>query len=243
MEKDRKPPENNPPSKKGVEVMEQLVKERKGEKQKNKVSIVNNWVDTYDDDVPPKQIQISDYYYALNIRNISSESNTEGVVENIKGNKIVSYEFPNLVGKCTPQRTVLFMPSNNYISNYSNWPEAYDYVIQQNPSSYFNGQLIDNPIGIYNEDTQLGYYAANFNICLTSSLANVNSSSQDVTIDIEIVKSGGSTTPHLLNDVTVPAGTTLVWETKVVLTTGDKIQGLCSAASSIDFTINYLKQT
>ena len=27
------------------------------------------------------------------------------------------------------------------------------------------------------------------------------------------------------------------------LTTGDKIQGLCSAASSIDFTINYLKQT
>ena len=63
------------------------------------------------------------------------------------------------------------------------------------------------------------------------SFANVNSSSQDVTIDIEIVKSGGSTTPHLLNDVTVPAGTTLVWETKVVLTTGDKIQGLCSAAS------------
>ena len=47
------------------------------------------------------------------------------------------------------------------------------------------------------------------------SFANVNSSSQDVTIDIEIVKSGGSTTPHLLNDVTVPAGTTLVWETKV----------------------------
>ena len=32
MEKDRKPPENNPPSKKGVEVMEQLVKERKEEK-------------------------------------------------------------------------------------------------------------------------------------------------------------------------------------------------------------------
>ena len=75
------------------------------------------------------------------------------------------------------------------------------------------------------------------------SFANVNSSSADVTIDIEIVKSGGSTTPHLLNDVTVPAGTTLVWETKVVLTTGDKIQGLCSSASSIDFTINYLKQT
>ena len=75
------------------------------------------------------------------------------------------------------------------------------------------------------------------------SFANVNASSQDVTIDIEIVKSGGSVTPHLLNDVTVPAGTTLVLTTKVVLTTGDKIQGLCNTASSIDFTINYLKQT
>ena len=65
MEKDRKPPENNPPSKKGVEVMEQLVKERKEQKQKNKVSIVNDWTDMCADDVPPKQIQISDYYYAF----------------------------------------------------------------------------------------------------------------------------------------------------------------------------------
>ena len=59
MEKDRKPPVNNPPSEKGVEVMEQLVKERKEEKQKNIVSIVNNWVDMCADDVPPKQLQIS----------------------------------------------------------------------------------------------------------------------------------------------------------------------------------------
>ena len=65
MENDRKPPENNPPSKKGVEVMEQLVKERKEQKQKNKVSIVNDWTDMCADDVPPKQIQISDYYYAF----------------------------------------------------------------------------------------------------------------------------------------------------------------------------------
>ena len=81
MEKDRKPPVNNPPSEKGVEVMEQLVKEREEEVKKSKlyedvqkekqwkniykVSIVNDWTDTYDDDVPPKQIQISDYYYAF----------------------------------------------------------------------------------------------------------------------------------------------------------------------------------
>jgi len=75
------------------------------------------------------------------------------------------------------------------------------------------------------------------------TFSNVSSSSADVTIDIEVVKSGGSVTPHLLNDISIPFGTTLVWQTKVVLTTGDKIQGLCSAASSVDFTINYLKQT
>ena len=75
------------------------------------------------------------------------------------------------------------------------------------------------------------------------TFSNVSASSADVTIDIEIVKSGGSVTPHLLNDVSIPFGTTLVWQTKVVLTTGDKIQGLCSAASSVDFTINYLEQT
>ena len=72
-----------------------------------------------DKDTDARLLKNGDYHYALNIRNISSESNTEGVVENIKGNKIVSYEFPNLVSKCTPQRTVLFMPSNNYYLNYS----------------------------------------------------------------------------------------------------------------------------
>ena len=78
MEKDRKPPMNNPPSEKGVEVMEQMYKEKEEAMKKSKlyedvqkegkvniVSIVNDWTDTYDDDVPPKQIQISDYYYAF----------------------------------------------------------------------------------------------------------------------------------------------------------------------------------
>jgi len=138
-----------------------------------------------DKDTDPRLLKNGDYHYALNIRNISSESNTEGVIENIKGNKIVSYEFPNLVGKCTPQRTVLFMPSNNYISNYSNWPEAYDYVIQQNPSAYFNGQLIDNPISSYVSDTEQGYYAATFNIGLTSSLSNINTPEIQAPIEYE----------------------------------------------------------
>ena len=78
MENDRKPPVNNPPSEKGVEVMEQMYKEKEEVMKKsklyedvqkegkvNKVSIVNDWADMCADDVPPKQIQISDYYYAF----------------------------------------------------------------------------------------------------------------------------------------------------------------------------------
>lgn len=73
--------------------------------------------------------------------------------------------------------------------------------------------------------------------------ANVNSSGADVTIDVEVVKSGGSVHPHILNDITVPFGTTLRVDTKVVLETGDSLRGLCSTASSIDFVVSYLRQT
>ena len=90
---DRKPPENNPPSKKGMEVMEQLVKEREEEMKKSKlyedvqkekqwkniykVSIVNDWTDMCADDVPPKQIQISDYHYAFIENGVSSSLSME----------------------------------------------------------------------------------------------------------------------------------------------------------------------
>ena len=81
---DRKPPENNPPSKKGVEVMEQLVKERKEEKQMNKVSIVNANYDmanvgdfTRLQDVP-KQIRISDYNYAF-VQNENASGRFESI--------------------------------------------------------------------------------------------------------------------------------------------------------------------
>ena len=84
MEKDRKPPENNPPSKKGVEVMEQLVKERKEEKQMNKASIVNANYDmanvgdfTRLQDVP-KQIRISDYNYAF-VQNENASGRFESI--------------------------------------------------------------------------------------------------------------------------------------------------------------------
>ena len=74
-------------------------------------------------------------------------------------------------------------------------------------------------------------------------LANVNSSSQDVTVDLEVVKSGGSVHPHILNDITLPFGTSLKLYTKILLETGDCLRGLSNTASSVDFVVSYLKQT
>ena len=66
-------------------------------------------------------------------------------------------------------------------------------------------------------------------------VSNVNSSSADVTIDLSVTKSGG-TLRHILNNVSLPFGTTIEITTKITLETGDKLQGLCSSASSENTT-------
>ena len=73
-------------------------------------------------------------------------------------------------------------------------------------------------------------------------ISNVNSSSADVTVDLSVTKSGG-TLRHVLNNVSLPFGTTIVVDSKIVLETGDKLQGLCSSASSADYNVSFLRQT
>jgi|TARA_R100000353_G_scaffold33754_2_gene27077 hypothetical protein len=73
-------------------------------------------------------------------------------------------------------------------------------------------------------------------------LSNVSSSSADVTVDLSVTKSGGSLR-HILNNVSLPFGTTIEIQTKIALETGDKLQGLCSAASSCEFNVTFLRQT
>ena len=73
-------------------------------------------------------------------------------------------------------------------------------------------------------------------------VSNVSASSADVTIDLSVIKSGG-TLRHVLNNVSLPFGTTIEITTKIVLETGDKLQGLCSAASSAEYNVSFLKQT
>ena len=73
------------------------------------------------------------------------------------------------------------------------------------------------------------------------SLSNISGTSADVTVDLSITKQGGSLR-KILNDVSLPFGTTITIDTKFVLEHNDTMQGLASAASSVDFNVAYLKQ-
>tara|TARA_R110002020_G_C16102217_1_gene758781 strand:+ start:626 stop:952 length:327 start_codon:yes stop_codon:yes gene_type:complete len=73
-------------------------------------------------------------------------------------------------------------------------------------------------------------------------VSNVSSSSADVTVDLSVTKSGG-TLRHVLNNVSLPFGTTIEIQTKIVLETGDKLQGLASATSSAEYNVSFLRQT
>ena len=72
-------------------------------------------------------------------------------------------------------------------------------------------------------------------------VSNVSGTSADVTIDLSVTKSGGSLT-HILNDVSLPFGTTIEITTKISLEQGDVLQGLCSAASSAEYNVSFLRQ-
>ena len=77
---------------------------------------------------------------------------------------------------------------------------------------------------------------------ISITLANVSGSSADVTVDLSITKSGGSLR-HILNNVSLPFGTSIELSNKFTLETGDKLQGLCSAASSAEYNVSFLRQT
>ena len=71
-------------------------------------------------------------------------------------------------------------------------------------------------------------------------ISNVSSSSADVTVDLSVTKSGGSLR-HILNDVSLPFGTTIEITTKITLETGDVLQGLCSSASSAEYNVSFIQ--
>ncbi len=80
-------------------------------------------------------------------------------------------------------------------------------------------------------------------IVLTLRCTNVDGTN-DATVDVEVVD-GTSGAAYIAKTLSVPADTTveLAGTSKLVLETGDKIQGLASAASDVEVFVSYLEIT
>ena len=96
-----------------------------------------------------------DYHHALNIRNVSSEGSTEGVIENIKGNLKHAYTFPTQPAQ-GKRKITLFMPWFHYFSNYGG-TSGIENVDQSIILEDFNGQPV-SPLFSYGADPTTSLY-------------------------------------------------------------------------------------
>lgn len=80
-------------------------------------------------------------------------------------------------------------------------------------------------------------------IVLTCRATNVDGAA-DATVDVEITD-GASKNGYIAYTMTVPADSSLelAGTSKLVLETGDKLQGLASATGDIEFFVSYLEIT
>tara|TARA_B100000287_G_C20271567_1_gene638223 strand:+ start:231 stop:563 length:333 start_codon:yes stop_codon:yes gene_type:complete len=95
-----------------------------------------------------------------------------------------------------------------------------------------------------NQDIVPAVAASTQTIVLTLRATNVDGTN-DATVDVQVVDTGGSPTAYIAKTITVPANSTLelAGTSKLVLETGDKIQALASAASDIEIFVSYLEIT
>ena len=107
-------------------------------------------------------------------------------------------------------------------------------------ANIFKNQYTD--LGTGNSDV-VNAIATGTAIVLTLRCTNVDGTN-DATVDVEIVD-GTSGAAYIAKTLSVPADTTveLAGTSKLVLETGDKIQGLASAASDVEVFVSYLEIT
>ena len=81
-------------------------------------------------------------------------------------------------------------------------------------------------------------------IVLTLRCTNVDGTN-DATVTVEVVKASSAGNAYIAYELAVPADTTveLAGTSKLVLETGDKIQGLASAASDVEVFLSWLHIT
>lgn len=95
-----------------------------------------------------------------------------------------------------------------------------------------------------NQDLVPAIGASTTAIVLTLRCTNVDGTN-DATVDVEVVDTGGSPSAYIAKTITVPANSSLelAGVSKLVLETGDKIQGLASATGDIEVFVSYLEIT
>ena len=107
--------------------------------------LIRKFTGGLDRDSDARLIKEGDYYYALNMRNISSEGSTEGVIETIKGTTEVSYT-PPVVTTGANQVSYIYVLSNKYLSNYGNGTQ--DGFIGVQTSNLSDSVDIDVNVGV-----------------------------------------------------------------------------------------------
>ncbi len=95
-----------------------------------------------------------------------------------------------------------------------------------------------------NQDIVAAIAASTTAIVLSIRATNVDGTN-DATVDVQVVDTGGSPTAYIAKTMSVPADTSLelAGTSKLVLETGDKIQALASAASDVEIFVSYLEIT
>tara|TARA_B100000424_G_scaffold104924_1_gene79051 strand:+ start:113 stop:445 length:333 start_codon:yes stop_codon:yes gene_type:complete len=95
-----------------------------------------------------------------------------------------------------------------------------------------------------NQDIVPAIAASTTAIVLSIRATNVDGTN-DATVDVQVVDTGGSPTAYIAKTMSVPADTSLelAGQSKLVLETGDKIQGLASADNDIEIFVSYLEIT
>ena len=139
-----------------------------------------------DRDLDPRFLKDGDYHHSLNLRNMGSESNTQGLLENIKGTQGVDFEFFQF-GVSGKRKLCLFIPSDLYWKNYG----PSDGSGYGNPQS-FTGQPISVAEGFLEYNDILS-----FNIAYGSSLSEIQNPTQLFEIAYR-----GDTVDHQLNYLT-----------------------------------------
>ena len=95
-----------------------------------------------------------------------------------------------------------------------------------------------------NQDIIAAIASSTTAIVLSIRATNVDGTN-DATVDVQVVDTGGSPTAYIAKTMAVPADTSLelAGQSKLVLETGDKIQALASDASDVEIFVSYLEIT